>query len=130
MKSVYDERVTIDQYGEAEVELPQYFERLNKDFRYQLTVIGTFAQAIVLTKSYDVRDTTVTVLIRSAVVGVDSVVRDHHPALVERDPTRDVVRGRLARHQSDVSGCTVVAAEPRYDTERAMSWHDQSCTSR
>jgi hypothetical protein len=27
--------------------LPDYFEALNQDFRYQLTVIGTFAQAIV-----------------------------------------------------------------------------------
>jgi hypothetical protein len=29
------------------VELPAYFEALNRDFRYQLTVIGEFAQAIV-----------------------------------------------------------------------------------
>jgi hypothetical protein len=27
--------------------LPNYFEALNRDFRYQLTVIGQFAQAIV-----------------------------------------------------------------------------------
>jgi hypothetical protein len=27
--------------------LPDYFEALNQDFRYQLTVIGQFAQAIV-----------------------------------------------------------------------------------
>jgi hypothetical protein len=27
--------------------MPGYFDALNKDFRYQLTVIGTFAQAIV-----------------------------------------------------------------------------------
>jgi hypothetical protein len=30
--------------------LPDYFEALNRDFRYQLTVIGTFAQAIVKEK--------------------------------------------------------------------------------
>ena len=29
------------------VELPEWFESLNSDFRYQLTVIGQFAQAIV-----------------------------------------------------------------------------------
>jgi hypothetical protein len=29
------------------VDLPEWFETLNRDFRYQLTVIGQFAQAIV-----------------------------------------------------------------------------------
>ena len=29
------------------MELPEYFEALNRDFRYQLTVMGQFAQAIV-----------------------------------------------------------------------------------
>lgn len=33
--------------GLATVTLPDYFEALNSDYRYQLTVIGTFAQAIV-----------------------------------------------------------------------------------
>jgi hypothetical protein len=27
--------------------MPEYFSSLNKEFRYQLTVIGTFAQAII-----------------------------------------------------------------------------------
>ena len=35
----------------ATVELPAYFEALNRDFRYQLTVIGDFAQAIVARRS-------------------------------------------------------------------------------
>lgn len=50
MKNVYDGNVTTDARGEAVVELPEYFEVLNRDFRYQLTVIGTFAQAIVAEK--------------------------------------------------------------------------------
>ena len=33
--------------GEAWVEMPEWFEALNMEFRYQLTVIGVFAQAIV-----------------------------------------------------------------------------------
>jgi hypothetical protein len=33
------------------VSLPEWFEALNTDFRYQLTVIGQFAQAIVGTRS-------------------------------------------------------------------------------
>jgi hypothetical protein len=32
------------------VQLPDWFEALNRDFRYQLTVLGTFAQAIVAEK--------------------------------------------------------------------------------
>jgi trimeric autotransporter adhesin len=39
--------VTTDDEGRAVVELPAWFEALNRDFRYQLTVIGRFAQAIV-----------------------------------------------------------------------------------
>jgi hypothetical protein len=35
------------------VTLPPYFEALNRDFRYQLTVIGQFAQAIVLEEIKD-----------------------------------------------------------------------------
>ena len=36
-----------DANGNATVMLPDYFEALNGDFRYQLTVIGTLAQAAV-----------------------------------------------------------------------------------
>jgi len=48
--NVYNGNVTTDAGGEAIVTLPDYFEALNKDFRYQLTVIGQFAQAIVAEK--------------------------------------------------------------------------------
>ncbi len=50
MMNVYNGNITTDASGYATVTLPAYFESLNKDFRYQLTVIGTFAQAIVLEK--------------------------------------------------------------------------------
>ena len=40
MKNVYDGVVTLDERGEAVVELPAWFEALNCDFRYQLTAIG------------------------------------------------------------------------------------------
>ena len=46
MMNVYNGNVTTDAGGYATVILPDYFEALNKDFRYQLTVIkGHFAQA-------------------------------------------------------------------------------------
>jgi hypothetical protein len=40
MKNVYDGVVTLDGNGELSVELPDWFEGLNSDFRYQLTAIG------------------------------------------------------------------------------------------
>lgn len=47
MMNVYNGNITTDANGVAIVELPDYFKALNKDFRYQLTVIGDFAQAII-----------------------------------------------------------------------------------
>ncbi len=55
MKNIYDGVVTTDAAGNATVELPAWFEALNKDFRYQLTVIGQFAQAIISEKIKDNR---------------------------------------------------------------------------
>jgi hypothetical protein len=43
LKTIYDGTVNLDLNGEAVVELPNWFEALNKDFRYQLTCIGGFA---------------------------------------------------------------------------------------
>ena len=40
MKNVYDGVVSLDDKGEAEIELPDWFGALNKEFRYQLTAIG------------------------------------------------------------------------------------------
>lgn len=47
MMNIYNGNIVTDTSGNATVMLPDYFEALNMDFRYQLTVIGTFAQAIV-----------------------------------------------------------------------------------
>jgi hypothetical protein len=47
MMDIYNGNVITDDNGRAVVELPTWFEALNRDFRYQLTVIGRFAQAIV-----------------------------------------------------------------------------------
>lgn len=46
MKNIYDGVVKLDRKGEAVVELPKYFEALNKDFRYQLTAIGAAAPGL------------------------------------------------------------------------------------
>jgi hypothetical protein len=41
MKNIYDGVVTLDSNGKAQIQLPEWFEVLNKDFRYQLTAIGS-----------------------------------------------------------------------------------------
>ena len=47
MMNIYNGNITTGADGFATVVLPDWFEALNRDFRYQLTVIGQFAQAIV-----------------------------------------------------------------------------------
>jgi hypothetical protein len=50
MMNIYNGNATTDAQGSAVVNLPEWFETLNRDFRYQLTVIGQFSQAIVASK--------------------------------------------------------------------------------
>jgi hypothetical protein len=47
MMNIYNGNVITNATGDAVVTLPEWFETLNRDFRYQLTVVGQFAQAIV-----------------------------------------------------------------------------------
>ena len=48
MVNIYSGNVTTDELGLATVQLPDWFESENTDFRYQLTVVGGgFAQAII-----------------------------------------------------------------------------------
>jgi hypothetical protein len=47
MKNIYDGVATLDASGEAVVSLPEWFNALNRDFRYQLTCIGGFAPVYV-----------------------------------------------------------------------------------
>jgi hypothetical protein len=47
MMNIYNGNIRTDESGYATVTLPEYFEALNMEFRYQLTVIGEFAQAII-----------------------------------------------------------------------------------
>jgi hypothetical protein len=50
MMNIYNGNVTLDSKGEAVIALPNWFGALNKDFRYQLTCIGGFAQVYVAEK--------------------------------------------------------------------------------
>lgn len=50
MINIYNGNIITDDRGEAEVNLPSYFQTANTEYKYQLTVIGQFAQAIVLSE--------------------------------------------------------------------------------
>ena len=50
MMNVYNGNIITNANGDATITLPGYFYSLNKDFRYQLTPIGSFAQTMVATK--------------------------------------------------------------------------------
>jgi hypothetical protein len=53
MMNIYNGNITTDADGSAIVTMPGYFSALNRDFRYQLTVVGQFAQAIVADEIHD-----------------------------------------------------------------------------
>ena len=57
MMNIYNGNVRTNKAGKATVRMPDYFEALNRDFRYQLTVIGDFAQAVVAEELADRRFT-------------------------------------------------------------------------
>ncbi len=55
MKNIYDGIAVLDADGRADVELPDWFEALNRDFRYQLTCVGAFAPVYVAEEIHDNR---------------------------------------------------------------------------
>lgn len=50
MLTIYSGNIILNSEGEATVELPDYFEELNADIRYQLTCIGGWAQVYIAEK--------------------------------------------------------------------------------
>lgn len=98
MKNMYDGVVTTGADGLATVVLPNYFEALNRDFRYQLTVMGTFAQAIVKDEiennQFTIQSDAPGVKVSWQVTGIrHDAYANAHPIQVEQDkPTSE--RGR------------------------------------
>ena len=43
MMNVYNGNIILDNNGKATIELPEWFDALNKEFRYQLTCIGGYS---------------------------------------------------------------------------------------
>ena len=53
MMNIYNGNVTLDADGEAVIELPEWFDALNKDFRYQLTAIGAPARDLYIAEEVE-----------------------------------------------------------------------------
>jgi hypothetical protein len=93
--NLYTGNVVTDNYGEAVVQLPEWFEAVNRDFRYQLTVIGTFAQAIVAEEingnRFTIRTNGPNVKVSWQVTGVrsDPTARKFKFAVEEEKPERE-----------------------------------------
>ena len=90
MENVYNGHVTTDAQGTATVTLPGWFQSLNGDFEYQLTVLGQFAQAVVSQEIQDNRFTIKTdhpnVKVSWQVTGVrHDAFALAHPLQVEQD---------------------------------------------
>ena len=88
MMNIYSGNVITDGQGEAVVHLPNWFEVLNTDFRYQLTVIGQFAQAIVAREiqngEFSIRTSSPDVKVSWQITGVrHDAYAKAHPLVVE-----------------------------------------------
>jgi len=90
VKNIYDGNITTDAAGDAIVALPDYFEALNRDFRYQLTAIGQFAQAIVSSEikgnQFSIKTDKPNVKVSWQVTGIrQDAYAKAHPLVVEQD---------------------------------------------
>ncbi len=98
LKNIYDGVVVLDTNGEALVELPQWFEALNRDFRYQLTCIGGVALVYVADEisegHFRIAGGTPGLKVSWQITGVrKDAFAVAHPLVVEAEKTADE-RGR------------------------------------
>jgi trimeric autotransporter adhesin len=95
MMNVYNGNINTDGSGLATVTLPDWFEALNRDFRYQLTVIGQFAQAIVASEvshnQFTIRTDRPNVKVSWQVTGIrqDAYANAHRVQVEEDKPPQD-----------------------------------------
>lgn len=90
MTTVINGNVVTDGKGEATVELPSWFGAANGDFRYSLTTVGQFAQAIVSQKVQDnrfvIKTEKVNVEVSWQVTGIrQDAYANAHPIQVEQE---------------------------------------------
>jgi len=95
MMNIYNGNIVTDRHGNATVELPSYFAALNQDFRYQLTVIGQFAQAIVVREiagnHFSIKTSKPAVKVSWQVTGVrhDAYAEAHRVVVEEAKPEQE-----------------------------------------
>jgi trimeric autotransporter adhesin len=90
MLNIYSGNVRTDGDGNADIVLPDYFEALNTDFRYHLTVIGQFARAIIASEiennRFDIKTDKPHVKVSWQVTGVrQDPYAKANPLIVERE---------------------------------------------
>ena len=90
MSDIYSGNIATDAQGNATVTMPNWFGALNKDFRYQLTVIGQFAQAVVSSEiqnnRFGIKTDKPNVKVSWQVTGVrQDAYASAHPLQVEED---------------------------------------------
>ncbi|MDW8057900.1 MAG: hypothetical protein RMJ57_06465 [Bacteroidia bacterium] len=135
--TIYRGTVTTDATGRAVVELPRYFEALNRpgDYHYSLTCIGTFAQAIVeeeiRNNRFVIRTDKPHVKVAWVVTGVRNDVYARHfwmadeveksptekgkyliPELFGKGPEYGIFSSRLREAKIDAQEVRVVEASP------------------
>jgi hypothetical protein len=134
MMNVYNGEVVLDAKGEATVELPSYFEALNKDFRYQLTCVGGFAPVYIAERIHENRFKIAGgregLAVSWLVTGIrqDAYANAHRiQPEVEKSPTE---KGKflhpveLGRPESCRIGAATVAATPARPEPAKGSKHD------
>ena len=94
MMNIYNGNITTDANGEAIVHMPDYFNALNSDFRYQLTTIGSFAQVMVSEKingnTFKIKSNTPNVEVSWMVTGVrKDAFANQHRVQVEVEKNAD-----------------------------------------
>jgi len=96
MLSVYSGNVMTDTTGRAVVRLPDYVDALNTDFRYQLTVLGGFAQKV-HDGRFVIRTSEPGIEVSWQVTGVRAdAYAQRHPFIAER-AKKGAMLGRLLR---------------------------------
>jgi hypothetical protein len=138
MLNVYNGNITTDGNGDAIVKMPDYFEALNQDFRYQLTVIEQFAQAMVANEmkdnSFVIKTDKPHVKVSWMVTGVrqDTYANAHRISVEEDKPAEE--RGRYLHPelwgQPKEAGIVRWSSQPQNQPHQVSHLEPQQVTQR
>lgn len=126
-KNIYDGTVILDQNGKATVTMPDWFDGLNTEFRYQLTCIGGYAPVYVASKlagrSFAIAGETAGLEVSWQVTGVrqDAYAKAHPFQVIQGKPEGQ--RGMYLHpieNGVDESRGIDFAAEKQYEEQRKV----------